>query len=496
MSTMSSPFRQLSGSIGLMLLLGAALAIDGVRHGVEWGHALILITGLTLFSWQWRRQVGQQAMLKKIEAMAGALASGDNEYRITGIPPGHGLAGVAWDLNEGLDQIETFFREVDTVFKRVEKQDFHRKTLPDGLRGKYRGTLLRINDSVRAMEKSWDLQQLEEFSSRLTMLKTTNLMENLRLSQKDLGVISDQMLVVSNDTREAVDIATHGKTTTSRVADNLEDIVARIGQVRDKSHQFNSYSGDVADILTTIGSIADQTNLLALNAAIEAARAGEQGRGFAVVADEVRALSIRTKEATSRMSEVLGHIIGGSGDMVREADEMGDMATSSRELIERFRGDIERFYQIALDNASSIGLATTVSEVSRSRMDHIVYVQNAYLAVEQGAKAPEWSQCQVDARECRFGQWYFNGEGRQHYAHLPAFASLDAPHQGVHIGVHHVLDIASLDWRHDAGTREQIFAGFVKVEQVSQQLIRMLGDLSEEKQHFEQPAGETEIDLF
>ena len=493
---MSSPFRQLSGTAGLVLLLGVALAIDGQRHGLAWGHALILISGLSLFFWQWRRQIGQQVVLEKIEAMAGALATGDNEYRITGIPPGHGLADTAWDLNEGLDQIETFFREVDEVFKRMEKHDFHRKTLPDGLRGKYRGTLLRINDSVNAMEKSWDLQQLEEFSARLTMLKTTNLMENLRLSQKDLGVISDQMSVVSKDTREAVDIATHGKKTTSRVADSLEEIVTRIGQVRDKSHQFNSYSEDVADILTTISSIADQTNLLALNAAIEAARAGEQGRGFAVVADEVRALSIRTKKATSRMSEVLGHIISGSGDMLREADQMGDMATSSRELIERFRDDIERFYQIALDNAASIGLATTASEVSRRRMDHIVYVQNAYFAVEQGTQTPEWSQCQIGAHECRFGQWYFNGEGRQHYAHLPAFALLDQPHQGVHTEVHHILDIASLDWRHDAETREQLFAGFAKVEQVSQQLIRMLGDLSEEKQHFEQPAGETEIDLF
>ncbi|OYW90276.1 MAG: hypothetical protein B7Z18_11660 [Alishewanella sp. 32-51-5] len=84
----------------------------------------------------------------------------------------------------------------------------------------------------------------------------------------------------------------------------VEQLSIQLGQTGDKVNQMAVASTDIRKVLDVIQSIAEQTNLLALNAAIEAARAGEQGRGFAVVADEVRTLASRTQSSTGEIKEI------------------------------------------------------------------------------------------------------------------------------------------------------------------------------------------------
>lgn len=104
---------------------------------------------------------------------------------------------------------------------------------------------------------------------------------------------------------ETAQIASSGADLLAKSVHDSNAIVEQVNQTNQLLEQLNEQSKNIVAIVSTIGSIADQTNLLALNAAIEAARAGEQGRGFAVVADEVRQLAARTSKSTAEIEQVV-----------------------------------------------------------------------------------------------------------------------------------------------------------------------------------------------
>ena len=104
---------------------------------------------------------------------------------------------------------------------------------------------------------------------------------------------------------ETAQVSERGAAILKDTVTNSQNIVADVKSSTDLIEDLNHQSDEISKIVDTIGSIADQTNLLALNAAIEAARAGEHGRGFAVVADEVRSLAARTSKSTDEVNEMV-----------------------------------------------------------------------------------------------------------------------------------------------------------------------------------------------
>ncbi|MDR9865053.1 methyl-accepting chemotaxis protein [Pseudomonas baetica] len=152
------------------------------------------------------------------------------------------------------------------------------------------------------------------------------------------------------------------------VGEATNSVVALIDEVASATHKVENMQQDaqrITEILGVIGAIAGQTNLLALNAAIEAARAGEQGRGFAVVADEVRALAARTQASTSEINEMLSRLTQGVSSSVSAMENTQASCQSAADATARVNSGLDEMAgSVSHINSLSTQIATAAEQQS------------------------------------------------------------------------------------------------------------------------------------
>ncbi|WP_442628801.1 methyl-accepting chemotaxis protein [Pseudomonas ficuserectae] len=142
--------------------------------------------------------------------------------------------------------------------------------------------------------------------------------------------VASNATLTSTESRKAAETAREGQTQLGATLGAIETLTENVLDAREQAQYLADKTLNISQVLDVIRSVADQTNLLALNAAIEAARAGEAGRGFAVVADEVRALAHRTSESTREIESLIGSIQDGTARTVDALESSAEQARLTR----------------------------------------------------------------------------------------------------------------------------------------------------------------------
>ncbi|KIH81210.1 Methyl-accepting chemotaxis protein I (serine chemoreceptor protein) [Pseudomonas batumici] len=198
---------------------------------------------------------------------------------------------------------------------------------------KLRDTLQRISGSATQLASA-----AEELNS-VTDESARGLVQQNNEIEQAATAVNEMTSAVEEVARNAVSTSEASKNATASAGDGRDLVQETVGAIERMSSDVQSTatligdlakeSQDIGKVLDVIRGLADQTNLLALNAAIEAARAGEAGRGFAVVADEVRALAHRTQQSTSEIERMIGSIQGGTEQAVNSMRNSTDRAEST-----------------------------------------------------------------------------------------------------------------------------------------------------------------------
>ena len=270
--------------------------------------------------------------------------------------------------------------------------------------GNFNGMVKQMNQLIKASRESSDT--VTSHAQHVKALADTNT-DIVRLQTEETSKISHAMEEMS---AAAEEVARETEFTAGAAQDADES--AREGQqlVVDAVKSFQSLTGNihgsmqvverlaeqsrgVTDILSVIKSIAEQTNLLALNAAIEAARAGEQGRGFAVVADEVRSLAQRSHEATVEIDDVLGKIQSGVQEAVTSMQVSVDVTEHSVSTANNLTEKLEEIlHGVSAINSRTQSISATTLQQTESVNHVLSSIQAINARAKEAASATENSQ--------------------------------------------------------------------------------------------------------
>jgi ABC-type transporter Mla subunit MlaD len=271
-----------------------------------------------------------------------------------------------------------------------------------------------------------------------------------------------------------------------QVSSNLNQIDSQAANTSDNMVNLSDSAVKINEFVAQIEAISNQTNLLALNAAIEAARAGEQGRGFAVVADEVRTLAGQTGNTTEEIGSIIQNITKFIQEIGQGIETIRNDATNLKDTTGTVESSVKLITDLSRNMNLIINRSTNESYIQVAMLSLTVFKSRIYelIAVD---KIEESKLLEIsDHTGGRLGRWYYEGLGQSTFGHLQIYRELESSLKAMHISAANALR-ASIN-----GKVATKLKHLESMEEHSQFLIKGLCGLNDNLQEMAQSATESE----